>query len=592
MLAVCLLSLSIFTSCKTSNPVTIPTTKVSVTGVTLNVGPMTLNGIGYTEKLTATVNPTDATNKNVTWSSSNSAVVKVNSEGMLTSVGAGTATITVTTEDGNKTASGTVTVTIPTTKVSVTGVNLEKTFLFLTGVGATEKLTVYVNPGEATNKKVTWSSSNTAVATISADGMVKVVGAGKTTITVTTEDGSKTATSTVIVSISNTSKSLTEALNGYYWYLDGYKYAYVHPIIKDWFDHQILDWETENINLTDNEIIGMEVLSPENYYSMNGEAFSNTHNRLLVNPLDNGEHLAYKFNMYVKDNKMYINVGEKEYSFTRFDSRKVVNVSLNFETDVVNVTKGNFFEFKIVVPTFFENHLLFATSTDPSIAMPRYNNASSMDGNITMEFYALKVGTTKIVIEDTKSGASKAFTVNVLPISVLGVSLDVSSVELVKGSTQQLNATVSPSTANNINVEWISSDNSVATVSTTGKITAVGYGKAIITVKTVDSQYTASCQISVNYSALTVKANVGLKMEVSATGVRTGVFVEAIPSGGTEQYVEFLVKLYFNGTFIGESTENTLFATPAKNGEYRAEVYVKDSNGNETSSSSTTTISN
>ena len=90
---------------------TVTVTKTSVTGVTLDQTSLTLTE-GDSETLTATVEPSNATNKNVTWSSSDPNVATVEN-GVVTAVGAGTATITVTTEDGGKTATCTVTVERP-----------------------------------------------------------------------------------------------------------------------------------------------------------------------------------------------------------------------------------------------------------------------------------------------------------------------------------------------------------------------------------------------------------------------------------------------------------------------------------------------
>ncbi len=91
---------------------------------------------------------------------------------------------------------GTLNVTDPT--ISVTGVTLNKTSTTLT-VGSSERLTATVAPSDATDKSVTWASSNTAVATVDANGTVTAVSAGTATITVTTADGAKTATCTVTV---------------------------------------------------------------------------------------------------------------------------------------------------------------------------------------------------------------------------------------------------------------------------------------------------------------------------------------------------------------------------------------------------------
>ena len=177
----------------------IPTNGVvyKVTEVKLDKTSLTLN-VGDEETLIPTITPDNATDKSVTWESSAPSVadVAVNADGSatVTAVSAGTATITVTTEDGDKTATCTVTVTVP-----VTGVTLNKTSTSLY-VGDTETLTATVEPSDATNKNVTWESSNTSVAAVDATGKVTAIGAGTATITVTTEDGAKTATCTVTVS--------------------------------------------------------------------------------------------------------------------------------------------------------------------------------------------------------------------------------------------------------------------------------------------------------------------------------------------------------------------------------------------------------
>lgn len=176
-----------------------PPDPVSVTGVSLNKNATTI-AIGANETLTATITPANADNQAVTWSSNNTAVASVDQTGKVTGVSAGTATITVTTQDGNKTATCTVTVPDPSADpVAVTGVSLNKTSTSLI-VGATETLTATVAPANATNQAVTWSSNNTAVASVDQNGKVTAVAAGTATITVTTQDGNKTATCTVTVS--------------------------------------------------------------------------------------------------------------------------------------------------------------------------------------------------------------------------------------------------------------------------------------------------------------------------------------------------------------------------------------------------------
>ena len=165
---------------------------ILITGITLNKTTTTLN-VGATEQLTVTIEPNDANFKTVYWSSDNSSIATVSSTGLITAVAGGTATITVTTQDGNKTATCNVTVI-----QNVSGVTLSKTTTTLS-VGQTEQLTATVTPPNATNPIVTWSSSNTAVATVASNGIITAIAVGTVTITVTTQDGNKTAQCSVKV---------------------------------------------------------------------------------------------------------------------------------------------------------------------------------------------------------------------------------------------------------------------------------------------------------------------------------------------------------------------------------------------------------
>ena len=150
--------------------------------------------VGQTLTITASVAPADATNKAVTWSSSSDSIATVE-DGVVTGVAEGDATITVTTEDGGFTA--TCDVTVEAATVAVTGVSVSPTSDSIT-IGEDLTLTATVEPENATNKTVTWSSSEATVATVE-DGVVTGVSAGNATITVTTEDGGFTATCDVTV---------------------------------------------------------------------------------------------------------------------------------------------------------------------------------------------------------------------------------------------------------------------------------------------------------------------------------------------------------------------------------------------------------
>ena len=154
---------------------------------------------GSTYKLTATVLPENTTDsKNVSWSSNNEAVATVDANGNVTAKRAGTAVITATSENG-KTASCTITVNKKDTNITITEVRLNKSTETLTE-GDTTTLTATVLPENTTDSKsVSWSSSNSEVAAVDANGTVTAKSAGTAVITATSTNG-KSAGCTVTVS--------------------------------------------------------------------------------------------------------------------------------------------------------------------------------------------------------------------------------------------------------------------------------------------------------------------------------------------------------------------------------------------------------
>ncbi len=163
----------------------------AVTGITLSQHELTLVK-GATATLTATVIPADASNKNFSWKSDDEAIAKVEN-GVVTAVSKGETIIRVTTEAGNKTDECKVIVKEENDPVAVTGVKLAFTAL-TQKIGTSFTLVATIEPANATNKAVTWSSSNSTVASVTNKGVVQAKAAGTADITVTTADGGHTAT--------------------------------------------------------------------------------------------------------------------------------------------------------------------------------------------------------------------------------------------------------------------------------------------------------------------------------------------------------------------------------------------------------------
>ena len=196
-LAAAAISAGVLFGCKKDEPTpsggngggqTSPTT-VAVTGVSLSKTSITLTE-GDSETLTATVAPTNATNKAVSWKSSDATTASVDNNGKVTAVKAGNATITVTTTDGSKTATCSVTVNAKQeTPKEVTGIAIDPATLEIKE-GLTAQLKIVFTPADASSDNIKWKSTNTEAATVDGSGLVTALKEGKTRI-VATVDGTQ-----------------------------------------------------------------------------------------------------------------------------------------------------------------------------------------------------------------------------------------------------------------------------------------------------------------------------------------------------------------------------------------------------------------
>lgn len=172
-----------------------PSGTEAVTGVAVTPNPTTVKP-GSTVQLTATVQPENAANKNVTWKTSNGLIASVDANGLVTGVKEGTAKITATTEDGAKTADCLVTVKSDTISVTEISIIPEEATI---RIGTTRQLTADIKPDNAENKEVNWKSSSTIIAMVDTKGVVTGVREGTAMITATTADGGHTASAMITV---------------------------------------------------------------------------------------------------------------------------------------------------------------------------------------------------------------------------------------------------------------------------------------------------------------------------------------------------------------------------------------------------------
>lgn len=188
--------------------VTIIEEAIAVTDVALDKHELSLN-VGETYSLSVNVSPEFATDKSLKWTSDNTDVAEVNSNGVVTAKKAGKATITATAlsnEDANATCE--VTVVQP-----VTGITLNETSLTMTQLGEMKQLVANVLPEDASNKEVKWTSSNAAVCSVSESGMVVATGYGEATVIATTVDGGFPAA--CVVNVTKPSPPITLTAKSY-----------------------------------------------------------------------------------------------------------------------------------------------------------------------------------------------------------------------------------------------------------------------------------------------------------------------------------------------------------------------------------------
>lgn len=170
--------------------------KIAIESIQLDKSSITLK-IGDSERLYATVLPSEASDKTIIWSSADSNIATV-TDGVVTAVNIGETTVIATSKDGRVSSECIISV-IPE-EIPVTSVSLDRTTLEME-IGDEVRLNVSISPENATNKDVKWSSSDDSVVTVSKYGLVTAMQKGTATIYVTTDDNAMTAECSVTVKI-------------------------------------------------------------------------------------------------------------------------------------------------------------------------------------------------------------------------------------------------------------------------------------------------------------------------------------------------------------------------------------------------------
>ena len=413
-----------------------------------------------TYNLTASINPSNATLRDIVFESSDENVVTVNN-GKIKAINVGEALITVRTTDGKvKTTSK---IKVIDNVISVTNVNFKENNISLK-LGSRVQLSPTITPLNATNKTLSWSSNNSNIV-VDKTGMVTAKAVGKSIVTATSVNGLK-ATCTIDVQEETIDvKGIT------------------------------LSKEKQELNLGDSFELTYEI-NPSNATIRDVKWSSSNPSVATVN---NGKIIAK-------------GKGETVIKITTSNG-KTASCKIIVKVPVTSLSLSGFSTMKVKDSKTLDIQITPSDASDKTLKWESSNSSVatiSSSGKIN----AKKVGTT--VITATSSNgikASKTITVKENEIVVSKISINPNSIELKEGETASLSVILEPINATNQKVSWKSSNDGVATISSSGKLKALKKGTTTITVKSSNGK-SATCKVVVNENIIRVSK---VKLNISET---------------------------------------------------------------------------
>lgn len=379
---------------------------------------------GEEKTISATVEPSDTTmSKELTWESSNPDVVTVDENGKIEAISGGRATITATSVNGVS-ASLNVVVNVPITNATINKESLTM------NKGTEEQLEVTIEPSDATDQEITWTTDDDEVATVDENGKVTAVGAGETTITA--KVGSFTLTTDVEVVVPIEKIELNETSIEMLPTQEKNLSVIITP--NDTTEDTTVRWESNNpdvVSVDNNGVIS--ALEPGNAtITATVGSFSVSAEVKVLIPIDN---------IVISNSDVRLNKGETE---------------------------------TLTIQVYPEN-----AEEDTTVTWESSNdNVATIDSNGKVT----AVGGGNATITGTLKNGKKVTAEVTVTVPIENVTVNHTNLELEKGKSEQLDVTINPSdTTENTTVTWESSNTNVATIDSNGKVTAVGRGNAIIT---------------------------------------------------------------------------------------------------------------
>lgn len=424
------------------------TCKVSVVQQVVSVSVKKVNyiNVGSSVEINHTVTPDNATNRELEWKSSNEEIAVVDDNGVVTAKKAGSCKITAAAADNSgKRDSCTVVVKQPVSSVTMSNksITLSK--------NSTKKIIAQVSPSNATSKCLSWKSTNTNVATVSASGVITAKGAGTCVIKATATDGSgKTAYCSVMVTQPVKNFEFTDAPAVI---SVGERKTVTAAIMPTYATSKTLRWSSSNPEIAAINSRGIITANSAGTCTITAKT-------------TDGSNISKSFTLTVKESM-------------------VTNITLNN----ITVNEGNTASLNAVVyPENASDKSLLYTSSNTSIATVNSNGEVTAKSKGECTIYATaKDG----------SGVRTGCKVTVKK-PVTDVTLNAHSISWNVGKEAHFYPSVTPDDASDIGVIYKSSDPSVATVSSKGLLSAVSQGECVITCMAADgSGVYDTCKVKV-----------------------------------------------------------------------------------------------
>ncbi|MDD3402216.1 MAG: Ig-like domain-containing protein [Hespellia sp.] len=474
---------------------------VPVTGITLDENELTVD-VETSQKLTASITPDNADNKNISWTSSNATVAEVDESGIVTGKSSGMAVITATSQDGGYTAKCTVTVTDP----AVT--DPAETMLL-------PSADTYV---QSPDDSWTENYSTSDILSMKKDSNFDKLWAGRAGHfgEWATENGSRPDewynNGIAYLNYDMSSLDLTQELENasltltYQGNNDSASETHLEAALAEsGWDAETVTWQSMPALLYDTEDIENTIAVSEGFTGKETGRTVTIDVTKLVNSF-----------LQTREDNTSMNFGlnvstvNKEFKFGSAESGEATSptLKLRFKDSSIPVTGVTLSESELTMNIGDTKELTAtispedATNKDLVWRSEDSTVAEADNGKIT----AKKAGTTKITATTVDGSYTAECTVTVnesdqTPVPVSSITLDKDTLTLPIGGTDTLTAFITPSDATDKNVIWSSKDSSVATVDKNGAVNAVAAGSTVITAKTLDGGFTAECTVIVTGSS-------------------------------------------------------------------------------------------